>query len=99
MSYHAGTGRATDFTSVHKAFHDYLPEMDYPGPLDKDGNPTTITVRLTKSQFRAKNSIHLGMNSEITMRLLIPIDERNAFDQDRAGYDLVVITSSILTNS
>ncbi|KAI1789504.1 hypothetical protein LXA43DRAFT_1153862 [Ganoderma leucocontextum] len=74
---HAAAGRSTDLSTIKRNFHDYLPTVTVPSG--------EVIAPLTHAQAILK-SRNGGYWSQCTGRLVVPIEERDAYDEDPRGY-------------
>ncbi|TBU52814.1 hypothetical protein BD310DRAFT_981593, partial [Dichomitus squalens] len=75
MRIHASAGRSSDIASMRRSLTSYMPTIVYP-------SGRTI-LPLTKAQYNNIKRRNTGYYSHSTARLVIPIDERDAFDNAR----------------
>ncbi|KAI1788681.1 hypothetical protein LXA43DRAFT_894290 [Ganoderma leucocontextum] len=79
---HAAAGRSTDLSTIKRNFHDYLPTVTVPSG--------EVIAPLTHAQAILK-SRNGGYWSQCTGRLVVPIEEHNAYDEDPRGYSHMLI--------
>ena len=70
MDRHARAGRGSDLTEIRKDLHRYLPDVTLTNK--------TVIPALTEKQLETDRNI--GFNSQCIGRLIVNINERDAFD-------------------
>ncbi|KAM5541569.1 hypothetical protein V8D89_004759 [Ganoderma adspersum] len=75
---HASAGHSSDIATLKRSFHSYLPTVY----LD---NGTCIPP-LTVNQYTNLKSRNAGYYSDCSARLIVPINERDAFDEEPHEY-------------
>ncbi|KAI1781702.1 hypothetical protein LXA43DRAFT_1105486 [Ganoderma leucocontextum] len=75
---HAAAGRSTDISTIKRNFHSYLPIVEL-----ADG---TVIPPLSVNQYAKLKSRNAGYYSDCSARLVVPINERDVFDQEPHEY-------------
>ncbi|PIL29092.1 hypothetical protein GSI_09140 [Ganoderma sinense ZZ0214-1] len=78
LEIHASAGRSSDIATIKRNFHSYLPTVSLPNDI--------YIAPLSYNQYKNLKTRNGGYNLECSARLVVPINERDAFDREPLAY-------------